>query len=257
MSFRVDLNCDMGESFGAYTIGHDAEVVRHITSANIACGFHASDPIVMKETVRLCKDHNVAIGAHPGYPDLAGFGRREMNLADDDIIQNVLYQIGALSAFTAFFKVPLRHVKLHGALYNHVMKHENLFLGIIRTVKEAFGDLLIFTLGTPETKIMKKRLAGEGHRLILEAFPDRNYADDGFLLPRKYPEAVIKESELIAERAISMVKDGTLKTVNGHILDIEIDTLCVHGDNPESIKAASMIRHYAIRENIAVKAPGI
>ncbi|MHB8109279.1 MAG: 5-oxoprolinase subunit PxpA [Syntrophorhabdaceae bacterium] len=253
----IDLNCDMGESFGAYTIGNDKEAVCYISSANIACGLHASDPGVMKNTVRLCKEHGVMAGAHPGYPDLAGFGRRQIDMSDEEIIDSTLYQAGALKAFTDFFAVPLQHVKLHGALYHYAVKNEKLFLDIVQTLKKTFGVRTFFTLGIPEARALKDRLASEDIFLALEAFPDRNYADDGSLMPRQDPRGVIKDAHSIAQRALAMIRERSIRSANGHRIDLEIDTICIHGDNPESVKAASIIREYAQREGITIRAPGM
>ena len=253
MEISVDINCDMGESFGAYKIGRDEEVIRYITSANIACGFHASDPNVMERTVRLCKDHKVSAGAHPGYPDLLGFGRRFMDMDPKELINAILYQVGALHGFLALYQIPLRHVKMHGALYNHLMKEESLFLEIIKKVKNAFGNLIFLTLFTDRTVALKKTLRKEGVRIALEAFPDRNYSDNGELLARKHKEAVLKDPDLIAKRAVRMVKERGIESVSGRWLDIEADTLCVHGDNLESIDAARRIKTYFEQENIHIK----
>ncbi|MCK9227856.1 MAG: LamB/YcsF family protein [Syntrophorhabdaceae bacterium] len=254
--YTVDLNCDMGESYGAYTIGDDAGVVQYISSANIACGLHASDPATMKKTVRLCMDHNVMAGAHPGYPDLAGFGRRQIEMADDQIVDIVLYQVGALKAFTDYFGMPLQHVKLHGALYHYALKKQDLFLDIVRALQITFGDVIVLTLATSESARLKRACASDGIRLALEAFPDREYTDEGTLLPRKYPEAVITDPERIARRAMNMVKERSCKSVSGHRIELEIDTLCIHGDNDGSIRTASLIRDYAQHEGITIKALG-
>lgn len=252
----VDLNCDMGESFGAYTIGNDAEAVKYISSANIACGMHASDPAVMKRTVRLCRDHNVMVGAHPGYPDLAGFGRRQIEMADDEIIDSVIYQVGALKAFTDYFGIPLQHVKLHGALYHYALEKEGLFLDIARALQITFGDIIVFTLAASGSAALKRSCASDGIRLALEAFPDRAYTDEGTLLPRRYPEAMISDPERIARRALMMVKERGVKSASGHRIDLEIDTLCIHGDNDGSVRAASIIRDRARNAGITIKALG-
>ena len=253
MDIAVDINCDMGESFGAYEIGRDEEIIRYITSSNIACGFHASDPNVMERTVRLCRDHGVRAGAHPGYPDLLGFGRRFMDMDRKEIINAIIYQVGALHGFLAVHQMPLQHVKMHGALYNHLIKEESLFLEIIEMVKIAFGDVIFLTLTTRGTAALKKAMKKKGVRIALEAFPDRNYGDDGELLSRKYKEAVLKDPDLIAKRAVRMVKERGIKSVGGCWLDMEIDTLCMHGDNLESIDAARRLKTYFEQENIHVK----
>jgi UPF0271 protein len=253
MLYTVDINCDMGESFGDYKIGNDEKVVGHITSANIACGFHASDPNVMEKTVRLCKEHGVMVGAHPGYPDLTGFGRRFMDVSEPELINYVLYQIGALKGFLDLYEMPLQHVKLHGALYNYLVNREKLFLNIVGPSRKAFGDIIFLTLGTKRTAQLKKTCKDEGIRLALEAFPDRNYTDEGELLPRKYKEAVLKNNELIATRAMRMVKERGIESINGQWIDMDIDTLCIHGDNQESIEAARKIREYLTREGVEIK----
>jgi UPF0271 protein len=208
MDFVVDINCDMGESFGTYNIGNDEEVIKYITSSNIACGFHASDPNVMKETVTLCKKHDVMVGAHPGYPDLLGFGR-------------------------GF--------------------EEKSFLNIVTNLRKAFGDIRFLTIGTKKTGELKERCKKEGIRLVLEAFPDRMYTDEGELLPREYKEAVLKNTDIIAKRAIKMVRERGVAGVNGRWIEMDIDTMCIHGDNMESIEAAKKIHEYAFEEGIQIK----
>jgi UPF0271 protein len=253
MDISVDINCDMGESFGAYKIGRDEEIIQYITSSNIACGFHASDPNVMERTVRLCKDHGVGAGAHPGYPDLPGFGRRFLDMDRKELINAIVYQVGALQGFLSVHQMPLQHIKMHGALYNYLIKEEGLFLDIIETVKSAFGDVIFLTLTTPRTAVLKKAWKEKGVRIALEAFPDRNYGDDGELLSRKHKEAVLKDPDLIAKRAVLIVKERGIKSVSGRWLDMEVDTLCMHGDNLESIDAARMLKTYFAQENVRVK----
>lgn len=249
----VDINCDMGESFGDYKIGNDEEVIKYITSANIACGFHASDPNVMESTVSLCNEHKVMIGAHPGYPDLMGFGRRFMDIAEKDLINYIIYQVGALNGFLKLHRGELQHVKLHGALYNYMVNNEGLFLKIIDAVRRAFGDIIFLTLSTNKTKELKRAWGDKGIRLALEAFPDRNYTDDGELLPRKFKDAVLHDNELIAKRAVQMVSSQGIYSVNGKWIDMDVDTLCIHGDNKESIEAAKRIKDALIEEGIEVR----
>jgi len=253
MTRVVDINCDMGESFGDYKIGNDEKVIPFITSANIACGFHASDPNVMDKTVRLCKEYNVMAGAHPGYPDLMGFGRRFMDVAEGELINYIIYQVGALKGFTDLQGIQLQHVKLHGALYNFMVNKEELFLKIMEAVTGAFGDIIFLTLGTGKTKTFKKTCREKGIKLALEAFPDRNYTDEGELLPRKYKDAVLHDQDMIAQRAVQMVKDKGIRSVNDRWIEMDIDTLCIHGDNEESIEAAKKIKDNIIKEGIEVK----
>ncbi|MGD0519598.1 MAG: 5-oxoprolinase subunit PxpA [Thermoguttaceae bacterium] len=256
MKLTVDLNCDMGESFGAYQLGLDREVIKYVTSANIACGFHASDPTVMKKTVGLCKTHRVMAGAHPGYPDLLGFGRRSMDCSEEEIMDYVIYQVGALKGFLDYYGLELQHIKLHGALYNRLVNEEQLFLRICREAKKAFGDLIFLTLGTRKTTELKRITRAEGIRMALEAFPDRMYTDDGELLSRKHKEAVIKDNDLIARRAVKMVLERGIESVNGSWIDMDIDTLCIHGDNMESVEAAVKIHAYAQKEGITLRPLG-
>jgi len=253
MRYCVDVNCDMGESFGAYVLGVDHEVIKYVTSSNIACGFHASDPDVMAETVELCKQHNVMAGAHPGYPDLLGFGRRFMDVSETELVHSIIYQVGALKGFLDYFGLPLQHVKLHGALYNYLVNEEGLSITIASAIQKAFGDVIFLTLGTTKTSKLKTICRQQGIRLALEAFPDRNYTDDGELLSRKHREAVLKDHEEIARRATRMVKEKGVTSINGKWIDMDIDTLCIHGDNAESIEAARMIHDYAVREGIELQ----
>ncbi|HOB68682.1 MAG TPA: 5-oxoprolinase subunit PxpA [Syntrophorhabdaceae bacterium] len=254
--YKIDINCDMGESFGDYKIGNDADVIEHITSANIACGFHASDPNIMEKTVRLCKTHGVMIGAHPGYPDLMGFGRRFMDVSEPELINYVIYQVGALKGFLSLNEIPLQHIKLHGALYNYMVNQEHIFSNIIDTCIKAFGNVIFLTLGTKRTSALKKSCLKQGIRIALEAFPDRMYTDDGELLPRRFKEAVLHDNELIAVRAVRMAKERGIESINGKWIEMDIDTLCIHGDNKESIEAARKIKTYLMREGVEIKPLG-
>lgn len=250
----IDLNCDMGESYGAYTIGGDAGVVPYITSANIACGFHASDPSVMDRTVRLCKEHGVRIGAHPGFPDRVGFGRRFMDIDPEDLVNDVIYQVGALKGFLDRYALPLQHVKLHGALYNYLVTKEELLMKIARVLRDTFGNPIFLTLGTGQTDRLRERCAREGIRLALEAFPDRSYTDEGELVSRKLPGAVLNDHDEIARRAVDMVLKKGVESAGGRWIAMEIHTLCLHGDNRESIEAAGNINRL-LREKEIQLAP--
>jgi 5-oxoprolinase (ATP-hydrolysing) subunit A len=253
MGHTVDLNCDMGESFGSYRLGQDDQIVEYVTSANIACGFHASDPVVMEKTVILCKQHGVMAGAHPGYPDLAGFGRRFMDCTEGEINSYVIYQVGALKGFLDNSGMVLQHVKLHGALYNYVARKGNLSIRIAGVVRKAFGDVIFLTPGTPRTLKLKRKWRQEGIRLALEAFPDRQYTDQGELLPRGHKDALITDGEAVARRAVQMVKRGGIESINGRWVELEVDTLCIHGDRRGSTEAARRIREHALKEGIEVK----
>ncbi len=253
MKLCIDINCDMGESFGAYKIGRDEDVIRNITSSNIACGFHASDPSVMERTARLCRDNRVSAGAHPGYPDLPGFGRRFMEMGSKDLANAIVYQVGALKGFLSLSQIPLQHVKMHGALYNYLIKEEGLFVEIVETIKNAFGDLIFLTLFTERTAALRNELRNRGLRIALEAFPDRNYGDGGELLSRTHKDAVLKDPDLIAKRAVRMVREKGIESHAGRWLDMNVDTLCIHGDNLESIDAAGIMKIYFDKNQIELK----
>jgi UPF0271 protein len=232
---KLDLNCDMGESFGRYTLGDDEAIMPFITSANIACGMHAGDPVVIRQTVRLAKQHGVAIGAHPGWPDLQGFGRREMSLAPDEVEAFVLYQIGALAAFTKSENGELRHVKPHGALYNQAAKDRNLADAIAGAVKRFSGDLIL--VGLAGSGLIEAGIE-VGLRVANEGFPDRNYNPDGTLVSRKQANAIIGSPEEVAAHAVKLAQEG----IDFSGRRIRIDTLCLHGDNPHAAQNARLVR---------------
>ncbi len=253
MKYSVDINCDMGESFGVYKLGRDEEVIKYISSANIACGFHASDPCVMERTAALCKSHGVMAGAHPGYPDMLGFGRRNMEMSLSDLVNSVIYQVGALQGFLSLLGIPLQHVKMHGALYNSLVDDEVRIMKLATALQKAFDKPIFLTLATPKSAALKRSCRRKGIRMALEAFPDRNYTDDGELLSRSFKNAVLKDPGTIASRAARMVKEKGIESVTGKWIDMEVDTLCIHGDNPESIEAARVIRDLFASERIALK----
>jgi UPF0271 protein len=256
MAKLIDINCDMGESFGAYTLGRDEEAVRYISSASIACGFHASDPLVMDNTVRLCRDHHIGIGAHPGFPDLMGFGRRFMDISPAELKAYVVYQVGALRGFLSLHDMPLQHIKLHGALYNDLVTKTDLFLELVRQVSRAFGNPVFLTLATQQGAELAQQARREGLRIALEAFPDRQYTDEGELVPRKQSGVVLNDPGLIAKRAVAMVVENGFKSINGRWIDVAVHTLCIHGDNPVSVAAARLMVEYFAREGIIIKPLG-
>ncbi len=245
----MDLNCDMGESFGRYTLGDDTAVMPFITSANIACGLHAGDPLVMRATVRLAKEHGVAVGAHPGWPDLQGFGRREMSLSPEETEAFVLYQVGALAAFARIEGVELRHVKAHGALYNQAVKDRPLADALARAVK-AFAPQLILVCLAGSAMIDAGRELGL--HVANEAFPDRRYNDDGTLMSRKQPDAVLTSPEEVAAHAVSLSKDG----IDFGGRRVAVDTLCLHGDNPHAADNARLVSEALFNAGIEVEALG-
>ncbi len=231
----MDLNCDMGDSFGRYTIGDDAAVMPYISSANIACGLYAGDPSVMRATVRLAKQHGVAIGAHPGWPDLQGFGRREMTMTPDEAEGYVLYQIGALAAFARQEGLELQHVKPHGALYNQAVQDRALADVIALAVRNFDRNLVL--VGMAGSALIK---AGQafGLRVANEGFPDRRYNPNGSLMSRKQTGALVSAPEEVAARAVALAREGV--DIAGK--RVQVDTLCLHGDNPHVAENARLIR---------------
>ncbi len=253
---KIDMNCDMGESFGAYTIGRDAEVMPHITSANVACGFHAGDPMVMEKTVALAKQHGVAIGAHPGYPDLMGYGRRNLSCSPEEITAYVTYQVGALTAFAAANGLKLQHVKPHGALYNMAQPDEKMMAAICKAVASIDPSLILVALAGKWAERNREIAERHGLRIAFEAFPDRAYTPEGTLQSRKEPGAVVREADTVARRALKMAKEGKVIAVDGTELAIAPDTLCVHGDTPGAVSLVRQIRQTLTENGIEVIAMG-
>jgi len=250
---EIDLNCDMGESFGAWPMGHDAAVMPHISSANVACGFHAGDPGVMRRTVRLAREHGVAVGAHPGLPDLVGFGRRELKIAASDLEDAVVYQVGALAAIAASEGVRLQHVKAHGALYNMAAKDSTLADAIAKAVASVDRGLIL--LGLPGSALLA---AGERHGLPVaaEAFADRAYEPDGSLVSRLKPGAVIHDAEAVVARVVRMVSEGVVRAVDGTDVRLGAATVCTHGDTPGAHELVRRIREGLERAGVAVRPLG-
>ena len=246
---KIDLNSDVGESFGAYRIGADVDVMRSITSASVACGFHAGDPGVMRETVRLAKDAGVRIGAHPGFPDLVGFGRRELRASPREVEDLVLYQIGALAAIAGSQGVSLSHVKAHGALYNMAARDRPLADAIARAVAAFDRALILF--GLPDSELLR---AGEaaGLPVASEGFADRAYLADGSLAPRSVQGSVIHDAERVLERSLRMVSDGEVAAVDGSRLRFKVDTLCVHGDTPGAAELTRRLREGLEQSGVTV-----
>ena len=246
----IDLNSDVGESFGAYRLGADADVMRSITSANIACGYHAGDPGVMRETVRLARDAGVAVGAHPGFPDLAGFGRRELRASPREIEDMVLYQTGALSAIARAENVTVTHVKPHGALYNMAARDRTLADAIARAVKSFDASLVLF--GLPGSELLRAG-AASGLRVASEGFADRAYSPDGSLAPRGVAGSVIHDADEVVRRAVRMVSEGRVTATDGSELTFRVDTLCVHGDTPGAGELTARLRAGLERHGVAVR----
>lgn len=246
---KVDLNSDLGESFGAYKIGMDADILQYVSSANVACGFHAGDPIVMEETVRLAKKAGAAVGAHPGYPDLQGFGRRNMICTPKEVKAYVKYQLGALLAFTRTAGIPLQHCKPHGALYNMAAKDKALATAIAEAVADVDAGIILLGLaGSAMTEAGKEA----GLRVAGEVFADRAYQADGSLVPRSMPGAVIHDTEEALSRTVRMVKEGIVTAVTGETVPLTADSICVHGDNPSALAFVKAIRERLETEGVSV-----
>lgn len=235
---KIDINCDMGEGFGAYSIGRDEEIMPYISSANIACGFHAGDPDVMKRTVHLAAAHNVSIGAHPGYPDLVGFGRRKMALVPEEIYSLVVYQIGALSSFAKAEGTAVKHVKPHGALYNEAATSPEISRAIANAVAAVDSSLILY--GRAGSELIKAGKAA-GLTTASEVFADRTYAPDGTLTPRSHPNALLTNPEAAAAQVVKMVKEHTVETTDGTHIKVQADTVCIHGDGEHAVEFARLI----------------
>ena len=248
---RIDLNCDMGESFGVYGLGCDEDVIAFVTSINVACGFHASDPGNMLRTVQLAKKYNVAVGAHPSFPDLVGFGRRNMAATPEEIKADTIYQIGALWAFCKAEGVRLQHVKPHGALYNMAATDIRIATAIAEAIRSVDPGLFMLCLGKSQMVDAAKKA---GARYVEEAFADRAYTNEGTLVPRSRPGAVIHDIGLVAERVLSMVKHQRVTSIDGVEIPIVAQTVCVHGDTPGAVEMARLIRK-RLEENAIVVAP--
>jgi len=244
------LNCDIGESYGAWTMGLDDQVMPYIDQANIACGFHAGDPLVMYNTVGLALQHKVALGAHPAYPDIQGFGRRSMVCRPDEIHAMVLYQVGALSQIAAAQGGSLSYVKPHGALYNDMMRDESLMRAILGALSQSPGKLALMAMTTADNQPLKALCAEYRVELLLEAFADRAYNEEGYIVPRSTPGAVHHDSDTILRQVMAISRGEAIQTIAGKSLYLEADTLCVHGDNPESVAAVRAIRK-ALEEQAA------
>ena len=235
------LNCDLGESFGAWKMGLDDQVMPFIDQANVACGFHAGDPIVMKRTLLSAKRHNVVVGAHPSYPDLAGFGRRSMNLPPVEIIAIVQYQIAALAGMANNIDTPITYVKPHGALYNDMMANGHIRSAVMQAIAESHVPLAFMLQATPDAETHREEAKMFGLELMFEAFADRCYDDNGALLSRSKEGAVHSKEKMLAQVA-QLKNDGSVTTISGHRLELQADSLCVHGDNIDGVNAIEEIR---------------
>ena len=250
---KIDLNCDMGESFGAYKLGMDEKVIQYITSANIACGWHAGDPLVMDKTVKMAAEHGVGVGAHPGYPDLLGFGRRNMDCTPDEIRSYVAYQVGALQGFCKIHGTRLRHVKPHGALYLTAVVNEVVARAVAEAIVSVDPDLLYVALAGAKGEMMTRIGKDVGLKVVYEAFPDRAYTPEGNLVSRREPGAVIQEPQEVARRALRMATEGVVIAVDNTSIPIEAQTLCVHGDTPTAVDLVKNIHETLEKEGVSVQ----
>jgi len=249
---KIDLNSDVGESFGVYKIGLDEEVIPLISSANIACGFHAGDPATMRRTIALAKKHGVALGAHPGFPDLLGFGRRSLDATMEEIRDYITYQVGALQAFASLQGLKLQHLKAHGALYNMAVRDMRIWESMAEVIAGIDKDLILVVLAGPKREELQEMGRRYGIRIAFEFFADRAYNRDGSLVSRREPGAVIEDHELVAERVLKMVTNGRVQAKDGAEIEIIADTICVHGDNPAAVKLAGRIREVLLASGIEV-----
>ena len=248
MASEIDFNCDMGESFGMYKMGFDEEVIKHISSANIACGFHAGDPMWMRKTVDLAEQHGVGVGAHPSYPDLNGFGRRNMNATPEEVRNDVVYQAGALKAFTS--NRNLQHVKPHGAMYNQAVDDADLGKSICEAVLEIDSNIILLALaGSTWIDVAK----GMGMRVAREVFADRAVNSDGTLVPRSKEGSVIHDTNEVVERSLRMVTEGKILSVEGDIVEVEADSICLHGDTPGAVDMAKTLKREFLAAGVEVK----
>ncbi|ALC85789.1 lactam utilization protein LamB [Bacillus sp. FJAT-22090] len=249
--FRVDINCDLGESFGRYKLGEQQEILKYVSSANIACGFHAGDPSVMRKTVKLAIENGVKIGAHPGLPDLNGFGRREMKITPQEAYDMVVYQIGALNGFLATFGEQMQHVKPHGALFNMAAKDFELAQAIAQAVYDVSPSLVLFGLANSELTAAGEKV---GLRTAHEVFADRTYQSDGSLTSRQQSNALIIDTNESIAQVVKMVTEGIVISQQNTEVHIKADTVCIHGDGEHAVSFARNIKETLKNNNVSVSA---
>lgn len=249
--FKVDLNSDLGESFGSYTIGNDHAIIPYVSSVNIACGWHAGDPLVMAQTVKSAIQHGTAIGAHPGYPDLMGFGRRNLAVTPAEVKAYTLYQLGALQAFVKAANGTLQHLKPHGAMYNMAATDAKLAQAIAEAIYEAAPEVILLGLANSQMITAGKAL---GLRVAQEVFADRAYQANGTLVPRSQSGAVIHDPDEAIARVVTMVKKGEVTAITGEKVEMKADSICVHGDNPEAVDFVKKIKETLEKEGVSITA---
>ena len=240
----IKLNSDLGEGFGNWKAGNDEEIMKYIDMANLACGFHAGDPLIMSKAIIEAKKNSILIGAHPGYQDLMGFGRRSIEYHQDELKAIIIYQIGALRALAISNNYDISYIKPHGALYNDMMKNEQIFTAIVEALSSYDKKLKLMILSSSKNEIYQNIAQSFGISLIYEAFADRAYSDEGFLLSRKEKNSVIHDVEAIIHRVKLLVQNGFIESVSGKKLYLKVDSLCVHGDNEEALLITKSIREY-------------
>lgn len=248
---QVDLNCDMGESFGIYQMGTDSQIMPLVSSANIACGFHAGDPSVMRKTLEAAVAQGVAVGAHPGLPDLVGFGRRNMQVSAQEAYDMVVYQVGALAGFAKAVGVSLHHVKPHGALYNMAAKDKALADAIARAVRDIDASLVLYGLAGSQLIQAGKNA---GLRVASEVFADRTYQADGSLTSRSQPNALLQSDEEAVQQVLTMVMEKQVKAVTGEWVSLDADTICIHGDGAHALSFATKVRAALLQAGVEIKA---
>lgn len=247
---NIDLNCDMGESFGIYTLGHDETAMPYVTSINVACGFHASDPNNIVKTIKKAKKYNLAIGAHPSFPDLVGFGRRAMAASHEEIYADVVYQIGALMGICKTEGLTLQHVKPHGALYNMAEKDSKVAAAIAKAIKSIDPNLyMVCSCGS----MMVQGAQAVGVNYVEESFADRAYTKAGTLVPRREQGAVIQDPQTVAERVLAIITNGKVQSIDGFDVALKPQTICVHGDTPGAVDMIKAIRTRLVQDGIAVR----
>lgn len=251
---RIDLNADAGESFGPWRMGSDERLFPSLSSVNVACGFHAGDPVTMDRTVGLAREHGVAVGAHPGFPDTAGFGRRDLAMSPAELHAAVVYQLGALDAFVRRHGARLHHVKVHGALHHRIARDADAADAAAGAVAAFDPDLPFVVLGGPGGTVMRSAAERHGLRAVAEAFPDRAYLPDGRLAPRSQEGALLHEAEQIAERAVRMALHGEVEATDGTVVRLDVATLCIHGDTPGAHDSARTVRTALASAGVDVRA---
>ncbi|MBQ9562249.1 MAG: LamB/YcsF family protein [Lachnospiraceae bacterium] len=250
MGYQIDLNSDLGESFGDFKVGNDAALLPLLTTANVACGWHGGDPVVMEKTVRAAKEYGIAVGAHPGYPDLMGFGRRDMKLTPAQIKAYIKYQVGALDAFVRSSGMKLQHVKAHGALGNKAMVDEMTANAVCDAVLEYDPELMVFGHAN---SLFLEIAKDKGLRTVSEIYMDRAYLDNSMLVPRSQKGAMIEDVNVAIERSVRLITTGKVLSITGKELTMQADSLCVHGDTPQALEYLITLRKALEEKGIAIR----